>query len=806
MDTRFIQKDQMLSKAEKEANNKQWYKDKIKYLDSHSNKTIYGFSGISEYHRMKVNYDLFNNILDLRDFEYVCKPFGAEEGELPAKMVNRDILSNKIKAVLGIEESAPFEYRVLAVNPEATTRKEEAEFNKMKEFVINSIVLPIKQNLEIKTQQEMQSRELSDDEKMQIQQQIADEMKTMTPEQVKRYMQREHQDPAEVMCQQLLEWLVLRSNARRKFNIGCKHAALSAKEFYWVGENMGHPDFKPINPLRANYDKSPDNEFIEDGEWFTYEYRMVPSEVVAFFGSGEDPLTPTEIEQIYKQYTSFQQEEVTEDLFNFENQYVREERQTIRVLHTTWKSLREVKFLTYMDENGEQQEMIVPEDYKLNKTIGDTSITSEWIPEAYEGYKIGADIYKRCRPIPGQFKDLDNLYECKLPYYGVVYDSENSQPTSIFDRGKVWQYYANIAYYRLELLMASDKGKKVMMNINAIPDSAGIDIKEFQYFFETTPFGWFNPNEEGLGYNDVNTIAKVIDLSTASDMAKYIELVKTIKEEAGEAMGISSALQAQIESSEAVGNVKQVMNNNSLILAPFFSVHNIVRRNVLSALLECAKVCYAGSKPRTLYYTMDDMSIATLNLEPAMLDNTTLGLFINDSAKTQKIKTLLETLATNFAQRPGTKMSDIIKVIREDSLTVATELLEKSEQDQQDYAMSIEQQKNDAAMQLQKAKDAATAQAFKNQKELVLLKAEEDRKTKIAVAALTGASFNPDVDKDNDGKNDYTEMAQTQTKINLDIAKQNLEEKKFNHQQQIDKADIELRKKELDKKPVGSKS
>ena len=30
------------------------------------------------------------------------------------------------------------------------------------------------------------------------------------------------------------------------------------------------------------------------------------------------------------------------------------------------------------------------------------------------------------------------------------------------------------------------------MNINAVPDSEGIDIQKFQYFFETSPFGWFN--------------------------------------------------------------------------------------------------------------------------------------------------------------------------------------------------------------------------------------------------------------------------------------------------------------------------
>ena len=53
--------------------------------------------------------------------------------------------------------------------------------------------------------------------------------------------------------------------------------------------------------------------------------------------------------------------------------------------------------------------MIVDETYELNTDAGDIEITSEWIPEVYEGYKIGANIFKKLRPVPGQFKDMDNL-------------------------------------------------------------------------------------------------------------------------------------------------------------------------------------------------------------------------------------------------------------------------------------------------------------------------------------------------------------------------------------------------------------
>ena len=126
-DTREMFNNQRISRAEKERNDKQWYKDKIRILDAHSNKTVYGYDGISEYHRMKVNYDLFNNILDTRDFEYITKPFGEEGGELPAKMTNRDILSGKIKAIVGMEQRRGFDYKIFAVNADATTRREQEE-------------------------------------------------------------------------------------------------------------------------------------------------------------------------------------------------------------------------------------------------------------------------------------------------------------------------------------------------------------------------------------------------------------------------------------------------------------------------------------------------------------------------------------------------------------------------------------------------------------------------------------------------------------------------------------------------------
>lgn len=801
MDNILIQRDQRLSRAEKEAKDKQWYKSKINLLDKGSLRTTYGFGGISEYHRMKVNYDLYNNIIDFRDFEYVCKPFGVdEEGfELPAKMSNRDIISNKIKVILGMEMRRPFDYKVLAVNPEATTRKEQQEFNMMRDYVISEILGPIKKQIELSKAQEQGDEPLTSLQKEKLQEEIDAQLKAMTPEEVKLYMQRKHQDPAELLSHQLLEYLSIKKDLKGKFNNGAKHALITAKEFYWVGEVNGEPEVRVCNPLRLNFNASPDTEFIEDGEWVTYEYRMSPSDCIAFFA---EDLTNDEIDSIYKDYSNYTHNMFERDLFNFANngpisQYDYQTNNTVRVLHAVWKSLREVKFLKYEDDNGEVQQMIVDETYELNKDAGDIEITSEWIPEVYEGYKIGANIFKKLRPVPGQFKDMDNLYMSKLPYYGAIYDATNSQPTSFVDRGKVWQYYLNIVYYRAELLMASDKGKKVLMNINAVPDSAGIDIEKFQYFFESSPFGWFNPNEEGMTYSDVNAIAKVIDLSTASDIGKYIELAEKIKQECGEAMGVSRQMEAQLGPEDAVSNTRQSLIQSSYILEPFFNLHNRIKKNVLTALIETAKVCYSNKKPQKLSYVLDDLSVRTLDLDPALLDNSTIGLFVTDSSSAQEIKDTITQLAHAALQNQSVKFSDIVSILKETSITAAEDRLKASEIESEERVNQAEMARIKAQKDLEESKVQHEKEKWQHEIDLAIVKEEEKRKTEVVKGALVGASFNPDQDVDKDGINDYLEIARHGLDADVKRAKVDLDVAKFQHQKIVDTEKLKLEKEKI---------
>lgn len=789
---KMLLQEHRLTRAAKYAKNQKYFRDQLDILDIESTYNTYNQGEVSEYKRRKVNYDLHNNYLNLKDFEYVCKPFGAEAGELPAKMVNRDIVSRKIKALEGMEMKRAFPYKVVATNREATTRKEQEQFGRINQYVIDQILAPIKEQIALKHEEELRGEQLTQERQAQIQQEMQAEFQSQTPDKVKRYMERDHQDPAEVLAQQLLNYITQKEDLKMKFNKGWKHFLLSAYEVYWVGIIKNKPVCKVVNPIRFSFDKNPDEDFIEDGEWAVAEYRMTPSQVVNSFD-----LTPTEIDKIYSKAESYaaRSEEHSFD-FSDSADISDDNEGTIKVIHGNWKGLRRLAFLSYIDQDGIEQEELVDESYELNVEAGDIEITYEWYAESYEGYKIGNDIYTGMREVPGQFRDFDNLDECKLSYKGAVCDDLNSAPTSVMDRLKVFQYYYNIVMYRLELLLASDKGKKIMMNINAIPNSAGIDIKEWQYFFESSPFVWYNPNEEGVEYGDVNTMAKVLDMSMVSDIQKYIEFAQYLKRECGESVGITEAIEGQIGQYASNSTNQANLQGASNILEPYFALHNMVKKNVLQSMIDVTKVAYSENPPETLAFILDDLSTQLIQVDNELLQSSTVGLYISDSARAEEARETMKQLAHAAMQNQKIEMSDMISIIRQEGVQEAEEALKVSENSRNEREQKLATA-NSEAMAAENEKQHQRAIELKgvdhkNKLEEINVKGKLDLQKQVVLSA----GFNEDKDADNDGQLDVLEIARDGLDANLKVRKQDLEEKKFEH---TVKKDAEAQKMEKQK-------
>ena len=775
---------QRLTRAQKEAHDKKWFKDQLRSLNkiSFSTGSMFGLTnlgrGISDYRRMKVNYDLFNNVINKADFEHVCYPFGKEAGELPADFTNKDIISGKIKALLGMEMRRPFSWKVVATNPEATTRKEEEEFSKLKDFVVNSIIAPIKQKIEIKQAEATKGQDLTAEEKQRIEQEVAEKLKTMTPQEVKRYMAREHQDPAEALAHQLLQYLIQKENIKMKFNKGWKHGLISGKEIFWVGIVNGEPILKVVNPLNFDYDKSSEKDFIEDGDWACYEMSMTPSEIAKYFGS---ELTSVELDELYESYNNTNS--LPDAAFTFREDGV-SVNLGIRVIHAEWKALKPFKFIYGRDpETGEYYEDIVDESYKMNVEAGDYKEEIVWIPTKYEGYQIGNDKFAMLREVPGQHKDLNNLYDCKLSYIGSTYDNLNSSTTSLVDRMKYYQYFFNILWYRIELLIGSDDGKSLLLNANLIPKSSGLDIEKWMYYFKVNKLGLLDPTEEGnKGNQNIGEAAKEIDMSLVSDIQKYMQLAEYIEKRCGESVGITKQIEGQIGTEEAVRNTQQALVQSANILEPYFDMHNLIKRNVLQALIETAKVAYSELQPKSLSYVLDDMSVAMLSPDYDLLENSTYGLFVSNSMKADETLQTMKQLSHAALQNQQVELSDVLMIMNSESTQEAEELLKVAEANRAEREQAMQQQQIQAQQQEAEAQRAWEREKMDREHQYTMAEIDLKGEKDIQKQLILSMGFNEDKDIDKDGMPDVLEAAKFGVEAEIKQRKQQLDEAKFEQQ------------------------
>lgn len=865
-----MNKKQLKAKAtqsEREANDKQWFKDFVDNYSTKSKEGLFSFSEgnwSSDYNRMKVNYDLYNNILNKEDFMYVIKPFGQNRDieDLPADLNNKDIISSKIKALLSMERDRPFDWHVIAVNPEASSRRDAKKKELLIDMVITDIMKPIEdainaeveaqlqaleqqyqQQLQAQQQQQLQEQqqinqqlpqlddeeeqpeegeegqeELSPEElgvqqsvqdnqdiedqipeeeeveteqpieeqqipeeqqlqqsqqpteeqlqqleqqKQQIIQEAQAKIEQSKPADIDRYIQRKFRDPAEILCHQLLQYIIRSQDVLEKFNLGFKNGLISGRTIFWCGILNEQPVLEVINPLGFSFDRSNHLSRIEDGEWASYERYMTPTQIVEFFA---DELQDEDIDKIYEAYNS------SHIYFGDNN------RDGVRVLHCEWKGLKKIKFVSGIDpETNEEYYVMVDERYKINKDVGDKEVHTSWIPTKFEGYKIADDIYCYLREVPGQHKDINNIYECKLSYIGNSYDATNSKTTSLVDRMKHFQYLYNIIWYRIEMLTAKDDTKKLLIGSNLIPSSSELNVSEWMHFLKNSNIGVVNMKEEGNQGMPINIGSYIsqIDMSMSNDINRYIQLAQYIEQMCGEAAGITKQ---DIATNDQVKLQTNRAFNNS-VLDAYFNTHRDIKKRVLQSLVEVMKVAYSTFQPESLSYFLDDVSIAQLNPDYELFDNNTYGIFISDSPKIDDKIQNIQMLAQASLQAQKIELSDFLAIMGSTNLEEAKEILQVSEERKRKEQEAQMQQQQQMVQQQQQFQQQMQKEQNEFKMQFMIKQEELKKERELQKQAMLSLGFNEDKDLDKDGVPDVVELYKTGKDVDIKEKKLKLAER-----------------------------
>lgn len=782
---------------------KAWQEACVDYIIGHSQGGSRNGNTRTRKEEMQTYYDLYNSIYNEKDLKYVTNPFKQQDG-FPAMAQDYNIIKPKIDLLLGEETKRPFNFRVTRTSDIATSEMQD----KAKQMLIDYIQATIMSKLGPEEQQRYQ--------------QALESGEIMTPEQIQKYMSKDYKDIAEITAYHSLNYLKNKLNITHEFFKGWKDALIGGEEIYYVGVLNGQPCIQRINPLYFDYDtETSDIEFIHEAQWCCYEMIMSATEI---YDRLYDKMSEKQLNELLELMEDGAKGGINPELRKTSLDYAHiklhningftsnpfDGSDNIRLWHCCWKSFKKIGFVTVIDpETG------MPEEYEVDETYKETgmelNVEWKWIIEVWEGYRYGEDGYVGIQPVDYQYVSADNPNAQRLPYTGVIYNNTNSRPRSLVSMMKPLQYMYIVLWYRLELAMSRDKGKVVNMDITQIPKSMNIDVSKWMHYLSALGVNFINPYEEGWDIpgreggkpSQFNQIT-ALDLSMANTIDQYINLMDKIESMLSEISGVSKQREGAIASNELVGNVERSVVQSAHITEPWFWVHNQVKKEAITMLLNTAKYVWKDNKTE-LHYILDDATRAFITLSENFFYED-YDVFVEDTTKNQQQIEALRNLMQPAMQN-GASLLDIAEIITMDNVTMIKGKLEEIEQKRMEQQQAIEEaqaQREQQMIQMQNEVKEEELMIKEAEMDLEKYKIDSDNATKITVAQLNAYRGVEDMDQDNNGIPDPIEIANQALAERKQASDEASKQFEFNTKlrEQKMKKEIEYKKIELEKQKL----
>ena len=719
--------------------NNKWRKRCVDWAD---NKTFLSSNLVrtTVWHK-QINYDLLNGKINMRDMQSIINPNNQTAAFIPEKIPHYPIMNAKLDVLRGEEKARVFDYRVVVTNPNAISEIEETK----------------KQQLFAQLQQLISNTAQSEEE-------FNAEL-----EKLNEFYTYEYQDIKEIRGNALLKHYSKEYNFDLMFNQGFIDALAVGEEIYQCDIVGGEPVIEKLNPRKVRIVKSGYSNKIEDADIILIEDYWSPGRIIDTF---HEVLSPKDIKYIEELPNTIASGAV-DSMGNYDERYglVQAHMQheefelndgdidsifraetgssllpydlegNVRVLRMFWKSLRKIKKIKYYDPStGEEMYKFRDEDYITQTSRGEEE-SIFWINQAWEGTKIGTEIYVNLRPRPVQYNRLSNPSKCHFGIIGSIYNLNDDRPFSLVDRMKPYNYMYDVIHDRLNKMMERNWGKIITLDLAKVPENW--DIEKWMYFAKVNGIAVVNSFKEGnygaatgkLAGALNNASSGVIDAEFGNSIQSQINLLEFCKMEMSEVSGISKQREGQIANRETVGGIERATLQSSHITEWLFATHDDVKKRVMECFLDTCKAAFKGRNVK-FQYILPDKTIKMMEIDGEEFAECDYGLVVDNSNDTQKLASQMETLAQAALQNQLLDFSTIMKLYSSSSMAEKQRMVENAEKKIQERNAQAQQQQ--IQQQQQQAQMEQQTQMAKMEHEAAMN--TENNETKILVAQINAQS------------------------------------------------------------------
>ena len=479
------------------------------------------------------------------------------------------------------------------------------------------------------------------------------------------------------------------------------------------------------------------------------------------------------------------------------------------VVRAYWISKKKIGKVIYTDEMGNEQSMLVDENYKSGTIPTQESLEWGWINQWYQGIKIGPDIY--------HIKPYKLLPYC--PIIGQTFEVKNTEAKSLVDMMKPFQVIYNVCMNQLYKLLEKEVGKVQLMSIRHIPipkdgdAQDALDIWEMEarnrgvVFVDDSPENLKSPSS----FNQYTSL----DLTRTQEIQARYTLAQQIKNECWELVGMSRQRMGSISASESATGTNAAITQSYSQTEPIFVAHEYIMGQLYQAVIDAALYVESRKPQSTISYITSEGESAFVSVNGTDLKFRDLKVYLTNRPEDKEMFNQIRGLSQAVIQNGGS-LSDIIELYTTNSVRQMKKVFKTLKERQQQLEDQKMQQQQQQLEQQQQQAESQIAAAQQQQQEKIAndnYQAELDRINKKEIALIAAESkTGPLSDVDKSGTPDVLEinklaleqskasrdyqgkMSEIQSRTRMDLEKLKVEREKLQVDRDNQKNDLAIAK------------
>lgn len=629
----------------------------------------------------KTKLEIQHGYIPYEFYKKTLNPYNADkesDRNFPATMRNLDMINDVIRRYVSEYFKGDHNFTITACNPDIVLQKNE----KLKETIAGLAQQAFMQEFQRRYQEMVQEAQQQgqDPNSVNPQDAMPDADKFIED------FNNNYIDDESKQAQDLLDYIrLMTDDAMIYLTAFFNYSALG--ECYTYTDIRGNQLIKECVPVMEAYPIPNNKHFVEDHDMFARRMELTHQQILDMFDKCLTDKDIKALDALYNRqsrgskarllfsYNDFQAyyPDVC-DKFNDQNREFFKHNPVdigslnpdrIEVWHVVWRGTAKSGVLTYINEVGFQTTRVVDEDYVMNKEAGDISIDWEYIPQVYEGYRIGG-YHEAIYPIKARAISYNR--GGKLPYNGVLEVLPYLGKFSLIDILTPYQILRNIFSYHREMVIAKNK-----MLILLLPTSL-IEGNADDVVYRMAAEGILPVNDEDDTSGVKMQQIRLLNANMGDYIRQLTELIDSLKLEGREMVDMNLQRYGEIANSAQVGTTKEAIARSSMGMVVLVTMFDEFRKRDYQRDIDYAKLAYIDGLT-TSFYSKEKGKRVFISLDVNSFVNSDYSCMLTNDPKDLEKLDRLKEWAFNASQNGELEMA--IAAITADNVAQAKKSIEK---------------------------------------------------------------------------------------------------------------------------------